>query len=56
MFLSGRTAGRTPSGPGVQFDAKDYWAPTPDWALYGSEEARPNPRNRRLRSTSGVLA
>ena len=25
--------------PGVQFDAKDYSAPTPDWALYGSEEA-----------------
>ena len=24
---------------GVEFDATDYWAPTPEWALYGSEEA-----------------
>ena len=30
---------------GVHFDATDYWAPTPDWALYGSEEACPLPRD-----------
>jgi len=33
---------------GVQFDAKDYWAPTPDWALYGSEEAGFDPNETRV--------
>lgn len=33
---------------GVHFEAKDYWAPTPDWALYGSEEAGFDPNETRV--------
>lgn len=33
---------------GVHFDATDYWAPTPDWALYGSEEAGFDPNESRV--------
>ncbi|CAE7714912.1 TYW1 [Symbiodinium sp. CCMP2456] len=48
---------------GVEFDATDYWAPTPEWALYGSEEAGFDPNETRVyhnrtkkRAQAGLLS
>ena len=43
----GQVADLSPCWAGVDFEASDYWAPTPDWALYGSDEAESNGRQER---------
>ena len=33
---------------GVEFGVEDYWAETPDWALYGADEAGFDPKDTRV--------